>query len=150
MIRVVQFRPHHIAAMDVQAWQRDGLLAGETYAQCGPAWTALDRHDRPIFSGGLAWVGPGYAHAWAVMAKGKGAALVAITREVRHVVTGSGFRRIELFCDARRREAIRWAELLGFEREGIKRAALADGGDVIVFAMVRQAQQQEGSCRQVA
>jgi hypothetical protein len=146
MIRVAQYLPHHLAMIDVQSWQREGLLDAHVYAQAGPAWTAFDETGRAIFAGGLAWVGPGYAHGWAVLALGKGHALIEITRQVRGVLADSGFRRIDLFADPRRPAAVRWARLLGFKREGIKRAALADGGDLLVFAIINR----EGVCRKAA
>jgi hypothetical protein len=137
MIHVEPFAPDHIAAMDVQPSQRDHLLAGDSYADAGPAWTARDDSGRIIFCGGFAQLGASYVHAWCVMATGKGADLVAVTRAARRVIAGANWRRVEMFSDARNEAASRWAEKLGFGLEGVRREALDDGGDMLVWAIIR-------------
>lgn len=138
MIHVEPFAPEHIAAIEAQPSQRDHLLPGERYAEAGPAWTARDDSGRIIFCGGFARLGVSYVHAWCVMSTDKGADLVAVTRAARRVIAGSNWRRIEMFSDERFAAATRWAEALGFALEGVRRAALDDGGDMLVWAIVKE------------
>lgn len=136
MIRVEPFEPHHVDMIEVQPAQRDAVMPGVTYAAAGPAWTAFADDDRIIFCGGFAALGPGYMLAWALLSSDKRADLWPVTCAVRRVIAGAGWRRIELLTDTRFPAAERWALALGFEREGVRRSALADGGDLTVWTII--------------
>lgn len=145
-VRIVPFQTFHLGMLSVQPKQKRALLPADVYAEAGAGWTAFDGTGRVILCAGLAWVGPGYAHAWAVMCDSKGADFVAITRATRRIIAAAGYRRLELFVDAGDAAALKWALLLGFEREGVKRAALKDGGDMIVMSIIDRG----AKCQQAA
>lgn len=136
MIHVEPFASEHLGEIVPQPTQ--SVPAGaEQYAAAGPAWTARANDGRILFCGGFGLIDPGYAHAWCVMAAAKRADLVPITRACQRVIAGSAWRRVEMFTDARREDASAWAQHLGFELEGVRRAAWQDGGDLLVWAIVR-------------
>lgn len=138
MISVVPFAPVHIDMIDVQPAQRGGVLTGAQYAAAGgDAWTAFANDGRVLFCGGLAPMGLHYVHAWAVLATRKLADLWPITRTIRQVIADGHYRRVEMYSEARFDAGARWALALGFELEGVKRAAMADGGDLLIWAIVR-------------
>lgn len=136
MIRVEPYAPDHLAMIEVQPGQREALHRAEVYFEAGPAWTAFDEAGVPIFVGGFARLGPSYMHAWCVMSARAGHALWAITAITRRLIANGGWRRVEMMTDARFEQANRWAKLLGFELEGVRRAAMADGGDMLVWARI--------------
>lgn len=133
MIAVEAFDPAHLDALEVQPSQAGEALPGEVYAAAGPAWTAFDRNGRAIFAGGVMPINPGYGLAWSLLATGKGAAMVALTKAIRRRFAELGWRRIEAWVDADDVRAGDWMIRLGFELESIKRAAAPDGGDIAVW-----------------
>lgn len=134
---VRDFDPSDVEAIEVQPIQRTELMAGSFYAANGPAWTVTDASGRILACLGLMVAGPGYRLAWALMATGKRNALVPLTRAVRRVLNGGDWRRVEMQTRPEFAEAADWAVMLGFQLEGVKRCALADGGDLLVWARIR-------------
>lgn len=136
MIAIETFDPVHAAQIALQPMQAGEAMAGGVYADGGPAWTVRDRAGRIIACMGFVMADPGYAIAWALLAEGKGPALIAITRAARAVLDGAGWRRVELHTRADFEAAMTWAEMLGFAVESVKRRAARDGGDVLVWARI--------------
>lgn len=66
--------------------------------------------------------------------------MVALTRAVRRVLDAPGYKRLEMCVDAEHPAAIRWAELLGFERETPKpmRAFTPAGRAAYLYGRVRE------------
>ena len=71
------------------------------------------------------------------MAEAKGVALLAITRRIRTLIEGASWRRVEMLTDPDFPEAGEWAQLLGFQLEGLRRASAADGGDELCWVRIR-------------
>lgn len=59
----------------------------------------------------------GRAYAWALLAEDAGPHLLALTREIRSLISKTPFARIEMAVDADFPEARRWAVMLGFKLE---------------------------------
>lgn len=133
MIAIEDFAPEHAAAIELQAMQAGERGEGWGFAGNGPAWTVRDSVGRIIACMGFVKADPGYAIAWALLAEGKRNALVEMTRRTRAVLDGSGWRRVELHTRADFEPAMRWAELLGFSVESVRRKAAPDGGDMLVW-----------------
>lgn len=103
----------------------------------GQAYTAMV-DGRPIACSGLVEQWPGRALAWALLANDIGAhTFVRVSRAVRRYLDASDYRRIEMQVDADHPQAIRWAQLLGFEVEGKRAKFLPDGRDAFEFVRIR-------------
>lgn len=136
MIRIEPFQPGDLDQMEVQESQRHAVMPGEFYASKGPCWSVFSSDNRLIFCGGFIMVDPGYALAWAIMAPDKKTDLLPITRATLRLMEGAAYRRIEIYTDPARDDAASWARCLGFELEGVKRKAMPDGRDMLVWARI--------------
>jgi hypothetical protein len=137
-MRVIPMVPEMVAAMTVQAAQ-NGNIGIETLralaAGC-PSFMALDG-DEVIAAAGIVQQWEQRAVAWSVLAPNLGIRMVAVHKAVVRFLDGCGFRRVELFVAVGHTAGERWARALGFEREGLARAALPDGSDAWFYARVR-------------
>jgi RimJ/RimL family protein N-acetyltransferase len=105
----------------------------------GPAWT-MKKDGRPIACGGFVGIGDGMAVVW-VMAtdevRGHGMKLCRFARNATKIVFETmGWHRIHAAVRVDRPEYQRWAELMGFEREGCMRKAAPDKTDLYLYARV--------------
>lgn len=140
---IVPFKPEHLTLIDMQEQQitaRDILrdqpgLAGMLRSS-GDAYTVLV-DGQPIICAGLLNVGDGRAHAWALFAQHSGRYFVKLIRYIGRYLDTVSFRRIEATVDVRFFAAIRLANILGFEREGVMKAYGRDGGDHYLYARVK-------------
>lgn len=139
MTELVQFEPRHLDLMEIQDAQRGTFPHGDqsyglSLMKAGPCWSVVvDGHI--VACGGLCVQWEGRAVVWAILSKG--APLVPVTRAVLRVIQSRGIpRRLECFVDVSFPQGIRWAEMLGFQREGLMRAFSPDGRDHLLFARV--------------
>jgi len=58
------------------------------------------------------------------------------TRYFNRIATEMKLKRLQLTVNATNLVAVRWANALGFTREGVLRSYGADGADHIVFARI--------------
>lgn len=139
MTDLVPFEPAHLDLLEVQDAQRGTFPVGDpAYAlsliKAGPCWSVFVG-GRVVACGGLCIQWEGRGVAWAIISEG--APLVAVTKSVIHVLGLPGIpRRVECFVDVSFQEGIRWAEMLGFQREGLMRAFSPDGRDHVLFSRV--------------
>lgn len=139
MTEIVPFVPEHLESMDVQHAQRGTFPEGSrAYAlslmRGGPCWSVII-YGRVVACGGLfvPWEGRGIA--WAIISSD--APFVTLTRAVLRVLAMPGIpRRVECFVDVHFQQGMRWAEMLGFQREGLMRSFTPDGRDHVLFARV--------------
>jgi hypothetical protein len=99
----------------------------------GSSWTA-EWNDHVVALGGLQEIWEGRAMAWAFLACD--APMLRLTRAVSTLLRASPFRRVECWVDPTFAAGHRWAELLGFELEGLARAYLPDGGDAAIYSLI--------------
>lgn len=142
MIEVLSFSPADLDQMEVQPMQAHRIGADKARwarvgREGGPAWTVRNEAGRILLCGGFIVIHSHYALAWTVLAEGKGADFVAMTRRVRFALDSAPWRRVELHTDPEFPEAARWARLLGFRCEGQYEAVLEDGSDQCVWARIR-------------
>lgn len=134
------FHVEHLKAMQLQPSQagRAHLLKGEVldFLSGLEAYTAFVG-DKPMACCGLVDIWPGRAMAWAFIAEDVGRHMVGVTKAVRRFLDLKAPRRCEMYVDAGFEPGYRWAELLGFTREGYLRAFDADGRDQVLYARVR-------------
>lgn len=138
---VVELEEHHLLALDLQPRQaalgvqlgdprhRADLLQFEGYAGI--------QEGRVVCTAGAIPESPGRALVWALLA-GR-LPMVAVHRAVLRWIEAQDIRRMETWVQVGHRAGERWAEMLGFEREGCMRAFLPDGADAWLYARVRWA-----------
>jgi len=138
-MQVVALEPAHLAALSLQDAQAvlAPLVTEPGYAEmliaAGPAFAGLAR-GRVVGCAGIVMLSAGRAHAWALL--GPVCPLVAVHRAVADFLDGQRLRRIETAVDSDFAAGHRWAEMLGFAREGRMRAYGLDGRDADLYARV--------------
>lgn len=135
------FHVKHLDQMRLQPSQagRAHLLQGEEIREFlgqQEAYTAFVG-DQPLAACGLMDIWPGRAMAWAFLDERAGPHMLAITRSVRRFLDLKAPRRTELYVDAGFEAGYRWANLLGFEREGFLRAFDVDGRNQVLYSRIR-------------
>jgi hypothetical protein len=120
-MQIVPFIASHAASIVLQPMQRFGPVISDADARTleavGPCYSALGDDGRVLACAGLIPQWEGRALAWGMVAHDAGPHLVRITREVRRFLASCGYARVEAAVDALFPAAIRWIEMLGFERE---------------------------------
>ena len=104
-----------------------------------PAWT-MKKDGRPIACGGVVHVGGGIGVVWVQVtdeARGYGLKLCRFARIAMKIVfEDMKFHRVQATVRADRPEYRRWAELMGFECEGLMKKAAPDQSDLYLYARV--------------
>lgn len=135
------FHVEHLKGMNLQPSQagRAHLLAGDVLEFIGSleGYTAFVG-GRPVACCGLMDIWPGRAMAWAFIAEDVGRHMVGVTKAVRKFLDMRAPRRCEMYVDAGFDAGYRWAELLGFRREGLLRSFDPDGRDQVLYARIRE------------
>lgn len=140
MIEVVTLTRELLLSIEPQPMQRmTAEVEAIAYAApFGTAWAALF-DGRPVLAAGLVEFWPGRAYAWALLSADAGPLLLPLTRAIRSELDRVPCRRVEMAVDAEFPQAIRWAQLLGFECETPEpmRRYTPDGRSAYLFARVR-------------
>lgn len=138
---VAPFHPAHLVEIRAQPRQPKDLMLysdpsyGESLAE-GQAFSVFD-------SGGLKAclgvvdMGTGRGLGWAVLSCDLKALMAPMTLRARQFFRESAFRRVEAYIDPNFPQAIRWAGLLGFEREGLMKCFTPSGADQYLYARIR-------------
>jgi hypothetical protein len=86
---------------------------------------------------GLIELWPGRDCAWSLLSECGPRAFLNIHRTVVRFLEARGARRTEMSVDVGHVAGQRWAELLGFKKEGLMECYSPDGRDAYLYAMVR-------------
>lgn len=131
-MQVIDFDPIHLRGFIPHARQANADLSGAWFHGVGV--TLMDG-DKVVAAGGLIPIWSGRVLAWALI--GAGANMHAVTRAaVDFLRRFRELTRIEATIDLTFPEAIRWIELLGFQREGIMRKCGPNGEDFAMYSRV--------------
>lgn len=139
---VVPFEPEHLDRLELQYAQLGALevLGNPSYAislkKAGPAFSAVI-DDEIIAALGIIPQWQNRAIAWGLIGAKANRHLLAVHRAVKRFLNMTEYRRIETSVAVNFAEAHRWAQMLGFEREGTMRAFTPDGQDCDLYARVR-------------
>lgn len=140
MIQIMKLRPEHLLDIRVQdaqmVQQISPSYAREVVANEGVAYAAV-LDGRTIACAGIAEAHRDRGIAWAMLADEALAHFRLIHRAVSRVVQNAPWRRVEMTVDVNHSAGIRWAERLGFEREGLMRSFTPDGRDCYLYARIR-------------
>jgi hypothetical protein len=108
---------------------------GPALLAAGPAYSAVE--DDVVFaSAGFYQQWEGRAIVWALLSADAGRHFIRIHRAVLRAFSLHPYRRIETAVLDGFEEGYRWAEMLGFWREGLMRAYCPDGTDAHLYARV--------------
>lgn len=136
MITVVAYTPEHLTKIEVKEIHNSEV----PQIVMTDALTFMDG-ETPVAIFGVFNFMPGIIHLWGLIsdaARKKPVAFHKLSGELlnfyqkRHQI-----RRIQIDVRVSYTEGQRWAESLGFEREGIMRSFGADGTDYYLYARVR-------------
>jgi hypothetical protein len=139
-VDLIKFRAKHLLEIDPKVTP-SMLEAGEIAQEYGTAFTAVLCGD-PIGAAGIAVIRPGHGEAWSLLSPMIKRLPVmlhkAASRLIPEVMTKHGLRRVQVTVNPEDPIAIRWAERLGFEREGKMRNFGDNGEDVLLYSMIRR------------
>jgi hypothetical protein len=135
------FQPTDLYALSLQNAQMGlhDIIRGEGYgdslAAGGPAFTVTSRGDIVACVGVIPqW--ENYSRAWALLSGDSGRHLLGITRAIRRWLRFHNSGRVDTSVVVDFQQAIRWAAMLGFVREGLMRKYTPDGKDCYLYAQV--------------
>ena len=142
MTKTVKFKPQHLARLDEFVC---GISVKENISKEKVAALASQDHVYSIIKDGkvLACVGattfwPNRCEVWAVLSNTLGADFVEVNSEVKKLLKGLPFKRIEAVVDCDFEDGIRWVKALGF---GLEAACMKSygrtGKDCAMFSMVK-------------
>lgn len=141
---IVPYQPDHLTRLLLQPSQAimQPMLSKKEYAEslqiAGPAYSLVDGDD-VLACMGLLPQWENRAIAWGLISAKAGRHFLSIHKAVLATMELHRFRRIETSVTCNFENGRRWAEMLGFEREGIMKSFTPDGRDCDLYAKVRAA-----------
>jgi hypothetical protein len=140
-MKIVPFEPVHLTRILLQPSQAimqptmSNPEYGPSLALAGPAYSLVDG-DEVFATAGLIKQWDHRAIAWALISGEAGKHFFALHKAVRRALNLHYYRRVETAVACDFPQGHRWAELLGFEREGRMRAYTPDGHDCDLYARI--------------
>jgi hypothetical protein len=141
---IVPFKREHLSNLALQKMQTHmaPLLSDPAYGEGLEAqplsFTAIE--DGKVYAcGGLIEEWHGVARAWMLITGEMNGKFMPIHRAVKRAINanlGTAFHRIEMSVLKHHEEGCRWANMLGFEFEGLARKYSPDGEDFYKYARV--------------
>jgi RimJ/RimL family protein N-acetyltransferase len=133
MIKIVTFRPEHAEQIELGAWHSSEV----TQEPLTGSVTFIENDKPSMIIGSL--VNGHICHLWGWVSKN---VTVKVARPARTFLKEYAMinyiRRIQMTVRADFPRGLRFAEFLGFEKEGIMKSYGKDGADYILFARVFQ------------
>lgn len=131
------FEPWHLHWLTLQPTQAHltELLTdahGEAIQKAGPCYSAFVGYD-VIACAGIIQMWPGRAQVWSLLSDKLPLYARDIHRAVKNYLLAYRVRRLECIVDPRHEAAVRWAEHLGFVKEGVMRAYDMQGNDQAMY-----------------
>lgn len=139
---IERLAPHHLLSVQLQPAQTFvgcGMTEAEARAiaeQPGVGWAAVEG-SATIACGGIAQAWESRGIAWMMLSDAALRQFTPIHRMVKDVLARAPWRRIEMTVDVSHIAGCRWAERLGFVREGRMQAFTRDGRDCYLYAKVK-------------
>lgn len=104
--------------------------------QSGPAYAGIC-NGTVMAIAGLSKQWEGRAIAWSLLSPNIGHHFIEIHRAVKRALAQTHMRRIEAHVDPTFASAVRWIQMLGFEREGVMKQFSPDGRDMDLYARIQ-------------
>jgi len=139
---IERLRIDHLVSLELQDQQSylqpalSQAYASDLLAQKGVAWAAV-LDGKTIACAGILEIWEQRAQGWAMFSAAALRNFVAIHRMGLSVLADAPWARVEIAVDRNHLAAIRWAERLGFQREGLMRCYTADGRDCFLYSRVK-------------
>lgn len=149
MVEIVPFTAEHLFELMLGELTETSLpksmdiamTRGAFYRERGPCFTAME-DGHVIGAGGLIILWPGVGEGWMVVNKDaaqrhKRYAYEVVIEHLLKLASDLNLRRIQAHVDVNVPAAVKFAEQLGFQREGTMRRYGEDGSDHYLYAIVR-------------
>jgi hypothetical protein len=137
LLEIIDFKPRHMSYIgdDVSI---EVVKALAKKSLCGTI--KLDK--KYLAAVGLYKLGPKSAEAWMLVnPKYRHAYAKTIFKTARYLLDSyqisEGLTRVQIVVKSRHESFVRWSELLGFEFEGVARAAAEDGENLTLMSRIR-------------
>ena len=135
------FRARHLEEIELQSVQiglRPFLKAGHALhlAEKSFAFTGF-QDGKPVGCAGLIELWPGRDCAWSLLSDCGPRIFLNVHRTVVRFLDARRTRRTEMSVDVDHAAGQRWADLLGFRKEGLMKSYSPDGRDAYLYAKVR-------------
>jgi hypothetical protein len=139
---VAPFHPAHLLEIRAQPAQpKDfALFSDPEYGEqllAGDAFSVFDAAGQVQAVLGVAPLWENRGAAWAVLSGECGPVFVAMHKQAKAYFDRCRFARVEAYIDPNFPQAVRWIELLGFQREGLMRKFTPAGADNYLYSRVR-------------
>lgn len=120
-VRLVKFKASHLENIDLQEAQKDALDnmtdAEKQYMYTSEFAYSILEGEKVLACGGIVKLWEGRAHAWSLISGAIGRNYVALHKIVLRAMNLLDYDRVEMDVLAAHKEAVRWAEMLGFYNE---------------------------------
>lgn len=137
MTAIVRVAPFHAADSAILSADMEGHV--RKMASGGMAFTFRAADERVLLISGILRVHATTGTAWAIVLPGIWGHMGRITRMMTDYFDGLDLSRIDMLVRADFLPGLRWAARLGFTREAVLRRWAPDGGDMVMFARIREA-----------
>ena len=139
-IKIVPAAIHHLKSINARPFDAQ-WIAGADSLPPGPSWTVLlDGH--PLIIAGMRPMWRGVAEAWAVTDSEIDRAGYRIARAAKESISIEMFfndiTRLQCVVNVNNSQAMRFAEWLGFEREGDLVKFGPEGDDYVIRAIIQR------------
>lgn len=139
---MLEIRPYNKGDVYEMPVRDNDRMGGEPEANMHDLAITLLLENQPVACVGIVIVSQGVGHAWSYMTNGlrdyKIELVKLLRREIPVVMKNIGIHRLQVTIQAHMHRNIRFAELLGFQEEGILRAAAPNKADLRIMAIVRK------------
>lgn len=137
---IVPFVADHIHYIDPQPEQKNFLKnMTKEYAESLQgvyAYSAIT-NDGVVACAGIQEIWDGRGLAWSILGNTSGQNMARIHRAVLRALNICPYKRVEMYVNSTFSDGCRWADMLGFEREGLMRSFFPSGLDAYLYARMK-------------
>ena len=140
---VIPYKPEHLLSIELQEAQEfmyDYITPeyATGLARASDAYTTINDNGDILFCGGLAEYWNGRAMMWSFLSRHLNPRLfVKLHKKVLKYLAMQDYHRIEVSIAEEHAEGIKWAELLGFERESLMKKYTPDAQNSFMYVRLK-------------
>lgn len=136
-LKIIDFKPRHTPYIG----ELIDIATVKRLAKGGPCFTIM-LGKKTLAGVGLYRIHPKMAEAWMLVSpRYRYTHAKTILKAARYLLDreqiSGGFTRVQIIVKSKHPGFVRWSQLLGFEIEGLARAAAEDGDDVFLMSRIR-------------
>jgi hypothetical protein len=122
-----------------QKWTFDYITKEHFYnsiVESGPAFALLDDRNVVLGCAGVWQIEIHRGIAWAMISARIGTDFIHFHKAVKHFLDECKLQRVEMAVETNFKQGSRWAEMLGFKKEGLMHNYYPNGSDAYLYARV--------------